>query len=409
MGRAFRLMVWTVIASTIMLLITPIFAQEEVPVCPADLNLNLPIHGVVLEQTATRAELDFTVCNGSEFPTELEFVTSGTPEGWAVAVRPNFGPYDITNITLAAGGSNEYRLRITPPAGDIAASDFTIQFQLVSSTGNVLIEESVSVKKDAGAEAEAGDIAISSTFPVLRGPSSNPFEFEVTVRNNTPGDVSVDLAGQAFNPTGVTPLPWDVIFTPAFGEQKLIASLSLTPNGSQRVKVTVRPALLAAADSYPILVTASNDDYQADIVLETTLTGSFELFLTTPDNRLNVEATRGKPATTKVLLVNAGTADLRDVRFSANTPANWTVTFSPEVTDLNRAQQIDPNVTITPPSDAVPGDYIITIRAQTPDTTDTVDLRVTVEESSIWQWFGIALVVIVVGGMLGVFVRLGRR
>jgi uncharacterized membrane protein len=175
------------------------------------------------------------------------------------------------------------------------------------------------------------------------------------------------------------------------------------------VKVTVRPALLAVADSYPILVSVSNDDYQADIVLETTLTGSFELFLTTPDSRLNVEATRGKPATTNVRLINSGTADLRDVRFSASTPANWTVTFSPEVTNLDRAQQIDPNVTITPPSDAVPGDYIITIRAQTPDTTDTVDLRVTVSESSIWQWFGIALVIIVVGGMLGVFVRLGRR
>jgi uncharacterized membrane protein len=409
MGRAFRLMVWTAIASTIMLLITPIFAQEAVPVCPADLNLNLPIHGVVLEQTATRAELDFTVCNGSDLSTELEFVTSGAPEGWAVAVRPNFGPYDITNLTLAAGDSKEYRLRITPPVGDITASDFIIQFQLMSSTGSVLIEESVSIKKGAGAEAEAGDIAISSTFPVLRGPSSNPFEFEVTVRNNTPSDLSVDLAGQAFNPTGVTPLPWDVIFTPAFGEQKLIASLSLTPNGSQRVKVTVRPALLAVADSYPILVSVSNDDYQADIVLETTLTGSFELFLTTPDSRLNVEATRGKPATTNVRLINSGTADLRDVRFSASTPANWTVTFSPEVTNLDRAQQIDPNVTITPPSDAVPGDYIITIRAQTPDTTDTVDLRVTVSESSIWQWFGIALVIIVVGGMLGVFVRLGRR
>jgi uncharacterized membrane protein len=323
MGRALRLMMWTAIASTIMLVVTPIFAQEEVPVCPADLSLNLSIHGVVLEQTATRAELDFTVCNGSGLSTELEFVASGAPEGWAVAVRPNFGPYDITNITLAAGAHNEYRLRITPPIGDIAASDFT--------------------------------------------------------------------------------------FTPAFGEQKLIASLSLTPNGSQRVKVTVRPALLAAADSYPIFISVDNDDYQADIVLETTLTGSFELLLTTPDSRLNVNATRGKPTTTTVRLINTGTADLRDVRFSASTPANWAATFSPDVTDLDRTQQIDPNVTITPPSDAVPGDYIITVRAQTPDTTDTVDLRVTVEESSIWQWFGIALVVIVVGGMLGVFVRLGRR
>lgn len=409
MGRAFRLMVWTAVTATLMLLITPIFAQDETPVCPADLHLNLSIQGVVLEQAANRAELDFTVCNGSDFSTELEFVASGAPEGWTVAVRPNFGPYEITNVMLGAGDSKDYRLRITPPAGDIAVADFTIQFQLISGTGAVLLEESVSVKKGAGEEVAAGDIAITSTFPVLRGPSSNPFEFEVQVRNNTPGDVSVDLTGQVFDPTGQTPLPWDIIFTPAFGEQKLIASLSLTPNGSQRVKVTVRPALLSAADDYPILVSVSNDDYQSDIVLQTTLTGTFDLALSTPDGRLNVDATTGKPTTSQVLLINTGTADLKDVRLSASTPANWTVSFSPELTDLGRGFQIPPDVTITPPEDAVPGDYIITIRAQTPDASDTVDLRVTVEASSIWQWFGIALVIIVVGGMLGVFVRLGRR
>jgi uncharacterized membrane protein len=409
MGRAFRLTTWTVVIATIMLLTTPIFAQEEAPVCPANLHLNLPIQGVVLESTANRAELDFTVCNGSNQATKVAFVTSGVPEGWTAAVRPNFGPYDITNITLAAADSKDYRLRITPPSDDVSAADFTIQFQLVSNAGAVLLEESVSVKKVAGVAVEAGDIGVTSTFPVLRGPSSNSFEFEVQVRNNTPADVSVDMAAQVFDPSGQTPLPWDVTFTPAFGEQKLIASLSLTPNGSQRVKVTVRPALLSAADSYPVLVTVSNDDYQSEIVLQTTLTGTFDMRLTTPNGRLNVDTNAGSATTTKVLMVNTGTADLRDVRLSASTPANWDVSFSPELNNLDQGFQIDPDVTITPPDNAVPGDYIITIRAQNADTSDTVDLRVTVEQSTIWQWFGIALVVIVVGGMLGVFVRLGRR
>ena len=409
MGRVFRMTTWTVVIATILLLTTPIFAQEEVAVCPANLDLNLPIQGVVLEQTANRAELDFTVCNGSGRATEVEFVASGVPEGWSAAVRPNFGAYAITNVTLAPGDSKDYRLRITPAAGDISAVDFTIQFQLVSSTGSVLLEESVSVKRSAGVAVEAGDVAITSTFPVLRGPSSNSFEFEVQVRNNTPADVSVDLAGQVFDPVGQSPLPWDITFTPAFGEQKLIASLSLTPNGSQRVKVTVRPALLSPSNSYPVLVSVSNDDYQSEIVLQTTLTGTFDMRLTTPDGRLNVDTNAGSATTTKVLMVNTGTADLRDVRLSASTPANWAVSFSPELNDLDQGFQIDPDVTITPPDNAVPGDYIITIRAQNADTSDTVDLRVTVEQSTIWQWFGIALVVIVVGGMLGVFVRLGRR
>jgi len=43
------------------------------------------------------------------------------------------------------------------------------------------------------------------------------------------------------------------------------------------------------------------------------------------------------------------------------------------------------------------------------DTTDNIDVRVTVETPSIWGWIGIAIIVIVVIGVAVIFARLGRR
>ncbi|MDE2764948.1 MAG: hypothetical protein OXI25_00760, partial [Chloroflexota bacterium] len=64
---------------------------------------------------------------------------------------------------------------------------------------------------------------------------------------------------------------------------------------------------------------------------------------------------------------------------------------------------------ITPPSDAIPGDYAVTITARSPEDFSDVEFRVSVSQSTIWGWLGIVIVIIVLGGLIGLFVRLGRR
>jgi len=58
---------------------------------------------------------------------------------------------------------------------------------------------------------------------------------------------------------------------------------------------------------------------------------------------------------------------------------------------------------------AIPGDYEITLRGRSEDATDTVVLRVTVDQSTIWGWLGIVLVIAVLGALMGLFWKLGRR
>ena len=403
MRSALRLTLWSAVISTIMLLAVPaLAAQTDGEICPSDLNLNLPIQGVVLESTASRAELDFTVCNGSSRAQEVAFVTSGTTKGWSVAVRPNFGPYDITNLTLAPSDSKDYRLRITPPAGDKSKAEFTIKFQIVDKSGSVIIDEDVSVKKLAGEAAAEGGIALVSTYSALKGPSASIFEFEVQVKNGTSNDLALDLSSRY-------PDNWDVNFTPAYGEEKLISSVSLTPNGSQRVKVRVATPYFALPGEHPVFVIAENDDYNAMVDLKVTLTGTSNAEISSSTGQLNFKSTAGKQTDIELLINNLGSAELKDLKLSANMPQDWQVTFEPNVVDLARDFEIRPKLKITPPDNAVPGDYMVKITAKNADTTSTVDLRITVKQSTIWQIFGIAILVLVIGGMLLVFVRLGRR
>jgi len=71
------------------------------------------------------------------------------------------------------------------------------------------------------------------------------------------------------------------------------------------------------------------------------------------------------------------------------------------------AQDVD--VVIEPPEKTIAGDYSITIRADSEETSDSLEFRVTVETPTIWGWVGIAIVLVVIAGLAVLFRQLGRR
>ena len=223
--------------------------------------------------------------------------------------------------------------------------------------------------------------------------------------NNTPEDVSLNLG--ALFPQG-----WRVQFLPAFGTERLITNVSIVTQLNQRIKVRVSPPALSPAGDYPIVVRLADEEeiYVREIPLQVSLTGTFDMFMTTPDGRLNVDVEAGSPQTATVQMVNTGTADIENLGLLADTPAGWDIEFqTSNVESLPVNNLINVNVEITAPSDAVPGDYLITLRARNNDVQDQVSLRVTVERSTVWQWVGIGILIAVLLGLVGLFVRLGRR
>ena len=382
---------------------TSVLAEQHQFCTTGALEVDLPVRGFAIQSDNSRVELDMVLCNGAPDERLVQFVLEDVPEGWKAAVRATLGAYEITRLTVDPDGQSVLRLRIEPP-GDQEPGEYAFTLKALSADGGMIKQFDVTASV-FGVEAadEAGELVLESTFPVLKGPNSSEFEYEIAIRNRTGTELSVNLGVEA-------PVNWIVTFVPSFDEAKVISSVSMVDNATQRVKVKVNPPRLAAAGDYPILVTVSNDDYLSQAILQVSLTGNPSLLLTTPTGRLNLDATAGDPSIFPIQVINSGTADLENVLLIQDPPEGWTVEFDPgEVPTLDPQTLANIDVSITPDQDAIPGDYVVRLTGTNPEIFGSLDIRVTVTQSTIWGWFGIGLVVLVLGGLVGLFVRLGRR
>jgi uncharacterized membrane protein len=55
------------------------------------------------------------------------------------------------------------------------------------------------------------------------------------------------------------------------------------------------------------------------------------------------------------------------------------------------------------------GDYSVGITADAGKVQKNLELRVTVRARPVWGWLGVLIILVVVGGLVFVFYRFGRR
>ena len=137
--------------------------------------------------------------------------------------------------------------------------------------------------------------------------------------------------------------------------------------------------------------------------------------ITTPDGRLNTEATAGQDNNFTIVITNTGSADLEKITVesqASNRPSGWTVSFKPEKIDsLKVGDSKEVTVTFRPSDKTIAGDYQMTIDAQ-PESKyayGSLQLRVTVLTPTIWGWVGVGIVILVIIALAVMFIRFGRR
>jgi uncharacterized membrane protein len=108
---------------------------------------------------------------------------------------------------------------------------------------------------------------------------------------------------------------------------------------------------------------------------------------------------------------NIGSAVNRNIAVSSFKPENWKVEFKPEKIDTlapGELKQIE--VTITPAAQALVGDYSVGLSVDgEKSSSKSVEIRVSVKTSSAWGWAGIIIILLVIAGLGGLFLWLGRR
>ncbi len=380
----------------------------------SDIALDSPIRSLELGQGEARADLDVDLKNTSDTRRLVSFELIDLPAGWDIGIWNRFWDFKISQLVVEPAEDTpgqRPRLRVDVP-GDALPGDYSFTLLVTSPGGKIEYDRAtftITVPSEV-VEEDDSEVSVTTDFPILRGPSSSQYEFEIVIKNDTGEDTSFSLAAQAFDDSQEPQQGWELGFTPAFGEAKLISSLSIADSLTERVAVQVTPPRFAAAGDYLIPVAIEGDAYSTVVILQLTIVGRGELAMTTKTGRFSIDATAGEESTTAIQLDNFGTGGLANIALDAISPNDWTVTFQIDnVESLPAANFIPIDVSITPPGDAIPGDYILELRGRSADATDSIELRVTVEQSTIWGWLGIVLVLLVLGGLGGLFVRLGRR
>ena len=407
------LLVLTALTLTFGLLSTTALAQD-----PSDVRLDSAVRSLEMGPRETRTDLTVDLYNTTADRRLVKIELDDIPAGWDIAVWDRFFDFKVGEIVVEppapddTGPSQSLRLRVDLPDERPPAGEYGFGLRVTSPDGSVEYDSAryTIIVPEPPASTDTG-VAVTVTYPALSGPSTSEFEFEIVIDNDTGADSSFNLTAAALDQNGQVLPGWDITFSPSFGQERVISSISVGDALNERVDVRVTPPRNTPPGDYLIPVQVQDDaGFEADALLLVTIRGRGEVFLGTDTGLLNVDATAGEEASTKLRLTNFGTAELLEIGLLADAPQGWEVTFEPStVPPLPANNQIDIPVTVLPAADAIPGDYLVTLRANHPDTNASLELRVTVAQSTIWGWLGIVLVVLVIVILGALFVRLGRR
>lgn len=346
--------------------------------------------------------VDFLIKNrGRSDETVLVEVTE-KPEDWTVEIK-RYGTI-VSGVFVASEEDQTLNLTGAPSDKEIKKlPPGTYRFAVkAQSADGALTQSSAITVNVVSAEKATERVSIDTSYPTLRGPSGDKFQFSLDVRNDTGQDA-------VFNFRATTPSGWEASFKPAY-ESKQISSLQINANSSKTVELEVTPPYNAQAGEYDFKVEAQSPRAKAEKDVQVVLTGTYGLKVGTPGGLLSLVTERGRKSSVTLLVQNTGSAPQHEVTFDAFKPENWKVEFQPEkIQDLEPGAMKQTEINITPGEEALVGDYSISVQSQGEKANQETEFRVTIRAASAWGWIGVAIIAVVILGLAAAFRLLGRR
>ncbi|HDZ91079.1 MAG TPA: hypothetical protein ENH37_10455 [Deltaproteobacteria bacterium] len=376
--------------------------KEKKDLPPRAISVAPEYTGVVVPQ-GEDVNIDLTVHNQGQADEDIDITVTSVPDGWKAWVKTyDFG---VTGVHVKSDSRKSLTLRAEQEK-DLPPGVYTFEIRGETADKKLTSFSRVVIKVEGKEEVKKKEgLNITTSYPVLTGPTDAEFEFSVEVENESDKDGIFNLSAKG-------PENWVINFKPAY-EDKFISSLRLKAGQSQTMGVEVRPNPWAKPGQYPILVKISSPKAQGEVTLNVILTGTFKLEAGTANGLLSLSAVRGEEANLSFYVKNDGSAPLTALRFISFQPENWKVKFDPETVEVLAPQEFKQvEVTITPADQALVGDYSVGLRVESgspPKADKTVEMRVSVTASAAWGWIGIGLIVFVMAGLVFLFTRLGRR
>ena len=345
--------------------------------------------------------MDIIFKNKGRSDETVEVWISQKPENWKARLKTY--RYTVMGAYLPSDDDKTITFE-AEPGEDVKPGKYMFRVEAKTPDGKFNMAQDIAVhvkSKEEGEKTERG-VKLSTSYPVLRGPSDAKFEFSLEVESKLEEDAVFDLIAQG-------PKGWEINFKPAY-EDKFFSSVRIKASGSQTVAVAVKPSLKAKAGEYPINIRVISGDAKGEAKLMVLLTGTYGLEVGTASGLLSLDARQGKTANMSIYVKNTGSAVNHNIKFMSFKPENWNVEFEPESIDAiepGDLKQVE--VAITPYEDALVGDYSVSVNVEGEKASKPIEFRTTVKASTAWGWIGIGIIILVIIGLTGLFRWLGRR
>ena len=356
----------------------------------ASFSISTPYPAVTV-QAGNTVTFDLTVTTPS--PERVDLAVSGAPSGWTATITGGGNTVDA----VYTGGTTppSVQLSVKVPQ-DASAGTQALTVTATAPQGSQTLPITIRVES-----ASAGGVQLTTSFAKLSGTATSTFTYSVTLANNGTQQQTYTLQGQG-------PAGWQVDVHPSSNAQALTDTIAGGSNDT--LTVTVTPPSSVSAGQFPIQVTAAAGSQSAQVQLEVDVTGSPALTMSTPNQVLNAQVTSGGTGTVSLIVTNSGSVPLSSVSLTSTPPTGWTVTFAPtSIPSLQPGAASTVTATIHPASNALTGDYDITMTASSAGASQSLDIRTTVQTSPLWGFVGLALIAVVLVGLGWVFRRYGRR
>lgn len=304
--------------ATLLLAVLGIAAGTVAPVATAagGVTVTTPFPAVVAEPGSSAS---FKLTLDVPSAQRVDLAAQGVPSGWTARFRG--GGLVVDGAYVDPKSPPEVTLSVDIPDG-AAAGTSTIRVVATGASGTDTLALSIRV-----AEAAAGDVKLTSDFPELKGPSTTTFTFNLKLANDTATEAPFTM--DATGPDG-----WTVSAKPS--GQAQATSIVVAAGGSTTITASATPPPGVAAGSFPVVVTVSGAGKTVTADLVVTITGTYTMVVSTPDQVLSTTANAGSATTFQVTVTNTGTAPVTGVEATGSAPTNWTVTFEPAKADLSR-------------------------------------------------------------------------
>lgn len=338
---------------------------------------------------------DLSLENQSGVSQEITLRTASIPEGWTGSFSANSKEISIVHV------KNEATNKAIDYALDIPLDTPDGEYEVVLSASGAQISDSMTLRLKVAAE-EIGESKFEVEYPSQEGDADTTFTYSATLINNT-------LSDQNYSFTASAPQGWQISIKPS-GESTKVSALDVPARSTQALSISVVVPANIEAGEYPLSVTATSVNEKMTIDMTATVTGSYDLELSTPSGRLSFNAYANKETAVQLTLTNAGNTDLTNVNLTSSAPSGWSVRFASESIELLEAgASIQTTAYVTPSEEAMSGDYAMTLTAKNSNASDKVEFRITVKTETVWGFAGIGIIVVMALVLFGVMHKFGRR